>query len=402
LVEKVCAEKGIDNYELVDPEWAVGRSDITHFCVPTDKVKENMAHLLPYCREGAIISDQTSRKEPVADAFDEYVSASGFRLYLVPIHTLCDPSKLDDPVEGAKQFRLGIVKHVPLGDELGYREAYSRALELYSNMSDHVEEFDNWREHDETIANTQINTSRTNLAIASAFSNVGCFPGLNETYSGGFDVMKFALAMRTASQPGHIYKGIQLGSELGVDVMRHARTVEGELWSLVENGKLGEYRKRVLDAKERLFDGMNDPILRDEDIERFGALGVRSSNSDFSIVQWAVALAEANRDIFSDRRATTPLYDSLVALAARLFNTDAIDRAISAPFNDPSLISDDVVFHYQLQAWSEVILFDNPVGYDRLHGQMRSGLDDDLLLDQVRKSKEVVEVCRQRVSEVLD
>lgn len=373
------------------PEEAVRDADFVVFCVPTERIGEYMQKVLPYCKKGAIISGQTSRKTPEADAFDRHMignAQSG--LELVTIHTMCNPE-----VSDASKEILGIIRH------RSSWEAYKRAREFYGDISEHIEEFESVDEHDTRVANTQINTSRTFLSIASAFAKVGCFPWANEIYSTAFDEMKFSLAMRVASQPAHVYRGIQFGSQHGKDIVSHAIKVERGLYRMIVGGKRKEYRQRVLAAKKRLFgDGKAEPILSDEAMLQFGALSSEKHNSHFSPVQYAVALAESGRGLFEDMKATTPMHTSLVGLTDRLFIAgDELEIAIAAPFEIPGLKADDLDFHDEIGGWSDALLFDNEAAYNSRHAKMRERIDEPGTAEHVKKSrrrsKEVVRVCRE-------
>lgn len=318
------------NYKIAEtPQQAVKDADFVLFCIPTEIVYEKMLQTLPYCKKGAIISGQTSRKTPEAQAFDEYKkNHPNCGLELVTIHTMCRPSKSDDP---SKEI-LGIIRHN------SNKESYEKAMQFYKDMSKHIEEFESIEEHDTRVANTQINTSRTFLSIASAFSKVGCFPWLNKTYSSALDIMKFSLAMRTAFQPAHVYRGIQFGSIHGKEITINARKIESVLFSMVISNKRKDYENRVLAAKKILFGNQNRaPILTDEIIAQFGGIDIlQDDNSHYSPIQWAVDAAESGRNIFKDLKATTPMYTSLLCLVDRLFNAEgALERAISIPFDKP-------------------------------------------------------------------
>ncbi len=392
-IEKICHGHDIRNYKIASGDCdAVKDSDFVLFCVPTYSIHEKMLQILPYCKKGAIISGQTSRKTPEAKAFDKYFNSnSSCGLEMVTIHTMCDPLKSD-----AHKEILGIIRHNSSD------KAYERAREFYGSISEHIEEFDSVEEHDTMIANTQIDTSRTFLSIAGAFADVGCFPSLNKTYSSAFDKMKFSLAMRVASQPSHVYSGIQFGSEYGKKIVKHAIAVESSLYRMIVSNRKKEYRQRVLAAKEKLFgEKILEPILGDDVMKQFGNIAVDDPNSDFSIIQRAVTSAESGRDIFKDLKATTPMHTSLVCLIDRLFNTeDALERAISAPFNNPGLRSDDLDFHDQIQGWSGALLHDSIEAYNSRHKDMREKLDDKLLKEQVDKSKQVIKVCRESMKMV--
>ncbi|MBW2978405.1 NAD(P)-binding domain-containing protein [Candidatus Woesearchaeota archaeon] len=370
-------------------------ADFVIFCDKTEKVYDRMLDILPYCKKGAIISGQTSRKTPEAQAFDEYFSSHpDCGLEYVSIHTMCNPRKS----QASKEI-LGIIR------QNSSETAYNKAKEFYQDMSEHIEEFESVEEHDTRAANTQINTSRTFLSIASAFARVGCFPWANETYSSAFDKMKFSLAMRAAKLEAHIYRGIQFGSEYGKDLVRHAIEVESELYGMIVGNKRKQYMARVLAAKKKLFgSGKLEPILDDEAMSQFGNLVINDPNSHFSIIQWAVDAAENGRDIFEDLKATTPMYTSLVCLTDRLFTAEdgrALERAIVAPFDNPQLRTDDLDFHDEIQGWSSALLYDNVAAYNSRHELMRARIDKKHLDEEVEKSILVIDFGREALAKRL-
>lgn len=382
-----------EKYSITDtPNGAVKDADFVLFCVPTHTIYEKMLEILPYCKKGAIISGQTSKKSPEAQAFDEHLSKNpSCGLELVTIHTMCDPEKAD-----ASKEILGIIRHNSSD------AAYEKAKEFYKDLSEHIEEFESIDEHGTRVANTQIDTSKTNLSIASTFAKVGCFPWLDEAYSSAFDIMKFAMAMRTASQKAHIYRGIQFGSEYGKEIVRSAKDIESELFSLIVSNKRKEYRNRVMAAKERLFPEKQEPILTDKAMSQFGNITAINPNSHYSLIQWVVNAAESGRNIFEDLKATTPMYTSLLCLVDRLFTSEGeLERAISAPFDNPKMVYDDFDFHVMLQEWSKALLNENTSVYNMMHDMMREKLDDKLLAEQVEKSKKVVSVCRESMAKAI-
>lgn len=381
---------GID-YKIAESyEATVQDADAVIFCVPTHMIQDVMRQTLPSCKKGAIISGQTSRKTPEGEVFDRYMrSKPSAGLHLVTIHTMCNPSASD-----ASEEILAIIRHNP-SSAPDYRHAYSRAMQFYGPLSRNVQEFESIDEHDSMTANTQINTSRTFLSIASAFAKVGCFPEHDETYSSALDRMKFSLAMRAASLPSHVYRGIQFGSRHGKDIVSKAIQVETELYGMIVGEDFDAYRKRVMSAKDVLFQKFRAPVLDDGVMKNFGDIESERPNSHFSMIQWAVAAAESGRDPFNDLKATTPLYTSLLCMMDRLFRSDALSRAISAPFENSRLRADDLVFHDENKGWSDAMLSGNTASYDSRHERMTDTLDEQLIQEEVDNSKEVIRTCRE-------
>lgn len=380
------------NCEKIDAHCyaqAVKDADLVVFCVPTDCVGPAMAQILPYCKEGALIAGQTSRKTPEARAFDSYIAAHPqSKLEMVTLHTLCDPSKTN-----AREETLGIIRH------RASDETYAQALALFSHLSDHVEEFASVEEHDTTTAYTQINTSRTLLSIASGFAKAGCFPWLNSHYHSTFDEYKFSLAMRIASGAGHVYWGIQSGSQHGNHIVQKSLAIEHDLFHMIIGDEKKVYRDKIRWAKHKVLGEQRLPILSDNDMSLLLQQGSKKENSDLSLVQWLVSYAELERNPALDLKAATPLYRGLLCLVDRLCMTDRFEEALEAPFKYAELRADDLVFDREITGWSEAILYNNAVGFNARHAAMKSKLDPEILKKEVEKSKPFVALCRQRLQE---
>jgi len=120
------------------------------------------------------------------------------------------------------------------------------------------------------------------------------------------------------------------------------------------------------------------------------------------LINYLVAEAEAGRDLFGDLKATTPMHTSLICLVDFLFNSpELLGEAVKAPFVNPDVRIDDLVFHDQFQAWSTAIVFESGELYDHKHSKMRSGLEDEKVKNQVEWSKLVVKVCQDALEQRL-
>ena len=64
-------------------------ADFVLFCVPTESVIDTMTAVLPYCKDGAIVGGQTSRKAPEKQVFDDFVNVFPQKgLQYFSIHTM--------------------------------------------------------------------------------------------------------------------------------------------------------------------------------------------------------------------------------------------------------------------------------------------------------------------------
>ena len=379
------------------PGEAVDGADFVLYCVPTDNIKDAMRKSLSWCKPGAIISGQTSRKMPEKMAFDEYVhSHSGCGLEMVSIHTMCNPRNSNPSNE--------ILAIVPNGCS---KETYRKATEFYGGMSNHVEHFKDVAEHDGVLANTQVNTSRTNLSIASAFAGAGCFPWMEGSYGGGLDVMKFSMAIRTANLPAHVYRGIQFGNEQGQNLVALSGNLGSALRIMVDDPrKFGAVlEEEVLSARKKLFgDKRRLPILMDEDVERFRA-GDNLPNSQVALMLYLMDDADKGRNPFAYMKGTTPVHTTLLCLADYLFNKEGLLEDSLEAIKSGATQKDDAVFFDEWLGWEKAIRLQNPRMYDAQHKRMCERLDSLVSPDQKQKyldtSKEVVALCRQRMQDAI-
>jgi prephenate dehydrogenase len=382
------------NVQVTDSiEATVKDADMVLFAVDTPEVYGAMSAALPHCKEGVVISGQTSLKGPEAQAIDEFRAQNpGHVIEYASIHSNFNPDATNSPEEEI----LGIISHNSSDSVL------QSVLDFYGHMSNHIEHFGSVDEHDSIMTETQLNTSRTYLSIASAFASVGRFPWLDTNYSNPIDTMKFALAMRAASAGAHVYRGIQFNNPLGPALVNQSTQVERELFRMIVGGRIFDYRDRVFEARERWkVNFPNGPVLTDDIMGKFREGESVLDNSHFSLIQYGVSVAESGKLPRDVVKGTTPMHTSLVLLTDRLFNSDELKQAIEAPFNHSTLREDDLVFHEHINGWSEAILLNSGEGYDRRHADMISRLDPEMMEDQRKKSRDVAAICRQAMRDAM-
>jgi len=68
------------------------------------------------------------------------------------------------------------------------------------------------------------------------------------------------------------------------------------------------------------------------------------------------------------RKATTPMYTSLICLVNRLFTAPGeLEIAINAAFENPKLRRHDIIFHNQITTWSDMLIRSDSLGYNQKH-----------------------------------
>jgi len=380
---------------------AVKKADVVVFCVPTDQVYDVMRDVLPHCKKGALISGQTSRKAREYQAYKDHKDANpGCRLGYVGIHTRCNPENTDDPREDILNLiRQGATERV-----------FETASDLFSSMSYHIEVFDTVEEHDAATVRTQLNTSWKRLSIASSFAQLRCFPWLDPTYGSSFDVMKCSSALRAADliKP-HVYRGIWHGNGdgYGERLVWQITKTDLDMMNLLAKGDFSGYRERVLAAKKRVYRDIEQaPILDDDAMASLSVAETDNLNTHISSVLWFVGLVEAGVNPFQDLRATTPAHRTLLCEADRLFNTDELERALSAPVGNRGIIYDDLAFFSELMGWGASILKQRPLMYDSKHASMMAILREDDIQPKVKEyvdlSERVVTTCRESLDKAVE
>ncbi len=385
----------------MDAQSAVRNADFVLFAVPTEEVSNSMKTILPYCKSGAIISGQTSRKTPEKVAFDRHMMGHPMcGLEMVTIHTMCNPEKVLDP----SQEILAIIPNRCSS------RAYEKAMGFYKAMSNHIEGFVDVEDHDNVLTNTQVNTSHTNLAVASAFASAGCFPWIDKSYGSGLDAMKFTLAMRIASFPADIYRGIQFDTKHGKSFAAKSSNFATALCSRTIDSKatqLGNWEEYILKARDLIFRDRRKPILDKKIVESFGA-GETLPNSHVSDILWVTNQVQRGVNPFADLRGTTPMHTATLCRADYLFTADnghLLEQAIQATGANNPTLEDDKIFFDEWFIWNNAIKSNDPGIYDMQHQQMIRNLERSSMQDQieaeVEKSKELVSFCRSSLKDAL-
>ena len=214
-----------------DPKIAVSKANLIAYCTPVHVISSSLEETLPHAQRDVFLTSQLSRITPFVEALERLIIRIPAinNMSVFPTHYLYNPEKVKFPYD--QRFAIIKEKEIKEGD-------FEKFKEFFNGVSRRLGKFESAIQHDTATANTQCNTSRTALSIASGFTEQRCFPWVDETYSNALDVMKFAWASRIGGVfPAHVFRNIQFGNSFGTEIAEKSLEVEKELFSCIISGR---------------------------------------------------------------------------------------------------------------------------------------------------------------------
>jgi prephenate dehydrogenase (NADP+) len=196
-------------------------------------------------------------------------------------------------------------------------------------------------------------------------------------YVSGIEVVKVNIALRIYANKWHVYAGLAiLNPSARVQIDQFAKSTT-ELFKLMLSGDADGLRKRVYEAREKVFlhEGAKDkaPILLSEDLLDQFSLGKNAdgrrppANSHLSLLAMVDCWASLGIDPFAHLElAATPIFRMWIGVAEYLFRSQArLDAAIEAAVRDVLHRSEDLEFTLAARGWSQCISFGSFELYER-------------------------------------
>ncbi|KAJ6548118.1 prephenate dehydrogenase [Mycena vulgaris] len=373
----VCDQR--EKYDALEKEYAdtanitvfpdghgVSRSsDFIIYSVEAEFIERVVAQYGPSTKVNAIVSGQTSVKAPEKAAFEKYLPEDA---EIVSGHSLHGPSV--SPIGQP----LVLIKH----------RASDAALTLVENI---LRSFGSrfvylsYEEHDLVTANTQGVIHAAFLSMGTAWASRKVYPWEHGNYVGGIETAKVNLTLRIYSNAWHVYAGLAiLNPSARLQIDQFATSVS-ELFKLMLEGDAARFRKRVMWAREIVFESKTagakrTPILLSEDVlDRF-SLGLTQTtastqdegmpprskykaNSHLSLLAMVDCWAHLQIQPFLHLAlAATPLFRLFLGVAEHLFlSPTMLDGAILSAMHDTWHRSDDLEFVVAARGWSQCVSF---------------------------------------------
>ena len=140
------------------------KSDFIIYAVEAERIEEVVSQFAQSTKYGAIVGAQTSVKHPEIAAFEKHLPKD---THIVTSHSLHGPGF---STEGQT---LVIIRH------RSTNEAYQKALAIYAALKSNIIEMDDYKQHDQIVADTQAVTHMGFESMGSAWKNAGL--PINET-----------------------------------------------------------------------------------------------------------------------------------------------------------------------------------------------------------------------------
>jgi prephenate dehydrogenase (NADP+) len=184
-------------------------------------------------------------------------------------------------------------------------------------------------------------------------------------YVGGIENVKINITLRIFSQKWHVYAGLAiLNPEARKQISQYARSVT-ELYKLMLEGNAAELRRRVYDAKERVFGAEANPkwgarpLLREGILDRF-SLGEKPDrprpNNHLSLLAMVDCWARMGIVPYDHMLCSTPLFRLWLGVTEHLFRTPGMmDEALRIAIEDQTYRSDDLEFTFAARGWAECV-----------------------------------------------
>jgi prephenate dehydrogenase (NADP+) len=327
---------------------------------------------------GAIVAGQTSVKAPEREAFEEYLPTD---VHIVSCHSLHGPS--------ISPFGQPLVLIHHRGPPAALTLVESILKPFRSRLV-----YMTFEEHDNITANTQAVTHAAFLSMGTAWHNDCEYPWEipQGRYTGGIETVKVNITHRIYSNKWHVYAGLAiLNPSAKVQIEQYAKSAT-ELFKLMLDKNESGLRKRVYEAREKVFlqHASVDirPILLSEDFLDKFSLGTprnrarspptvsgpevvetttalitpsqaSTSNSHLSLLAMADCWATLSINPFQHLSlAATPIFRMWIGVAEYLFrDVDRLNAALDAALWDSQYRSNDMEFVLAARAWCECVQF---------------------------------------------
>jgi prephenate dehydrogenase (NADP+) len=307
---------------------------------------------------------------------------------------------------------LVLIKHRASDEDLALVEDILRCFRSrYVYMS--------YEEHDSVTANTQAVTHAAFLSMGTAWSSAQSYPWEYGSYVGGIETVKVNIMLRIYSNQWHVYAGLAiLNPSARHQITQYSSSVT-QLFKLMITGDEQELRKRLYDARERVFgfaagcEGESlgrAPILLSEKVLDQFSLGktphavpaslpephslpappITTSSSSSLSPSSSSSTAAANSHLsllamvdcwaalgiqpyFHLELAATPIFRLWIGVAEYLFRSSTrLNAAIHAAIHDVSHRYDDLEFVVAARGWSQCVNFGNFELYRRRFQESRA------------------------------
>jgi len=376
-LEKELQHTGLNVYK--DGYSVSRKSDVIFYSVEAKNIDAVVAQYGPATKVGAVVSGQTSVKEPEVKAFEKHLPPD---VHIIPCHSMHGPSV--DPTGQP----LVLVRH-RCDDE--HFQLMERILEC---MNSDVVEL-SYLEHDRITADTQAVTHLAFLSMGTAWKTMGQFPWEDESYVGGIDNVKVLMALRIYSNKWHVYAGLAMMNPSAKRQIKQYAQSATDLFKLMIQERKEEFVNRVRTAQRNVFSQAKQPVLLSDDILAMFGLSIipkdrRRPNSHLSLMAMADCWCRLGIHPYDHMICQTPVFRLLLGITEYLFhNEEMLENSIQAALYDKNLRVDDLEFCTAVRGWVQCIESNDMEGY-RMKFEDTASFFEDRLTEANRVSSQLI------------
>lgn len=370
---------------ILESSKAVARkADFLLYSVEATNIAQVVAQTADSIKYGCIIAGQTSVKTPEIAAFEKYLPSD---VHIVTCHSLHGPAFT---TEGQK---LIVVRHRATD------AIYQEAMHIFEALESEIIEIEDYKMHDQIMADTQAVTHMGFESMGTAWKNAGFYPWDHGAYSNGIDNVKILTTLRIFSYKAHVYAGLAILNPYARKQVRQYAKSESELFKLMICEKEESFRQRIKAASEFVFHGIRDFITLDpqimKDFKMAEEAGSYMPNSHLSLLAMVDAWYQMGVNPYENLICQTPPFRLRLGIAEYLFkNETLLEETIQTALYDKSIRADDLEFHSAVREWASIIEYGDMNGYLSHFDQVK-GFFADRLQEGARQSARLIEKLRQ-------
>lgn len=355
--ESMKAQHGGSNFQILLNGHLVSRiSDYIIYSVEAENIDKIVSIYGPSTKVNAIVGGQTSCKTPEINSFERHLPSD---IEIITVHSLHGPGV---NTEGQP---LVIIEHrCTKKESLEFVEAVVSCLKS-------KKVYLSYEEHDKITADTQAVTHAAFLSMGSAWAKIKVYPwtlGADKWY-GSIENVKVNISLRIYSNKWHVYAGLAITNPAAHSQILQYAASATELFSLFIKHDEKELRKRLMRAKEFVFQNhTGDLLLDDRVLDTYSLTSKQHINEDkkpvpnshLSLLAIVDSWYQLGINPYDHMICSTPLFRVFLGVSEYLFLTpDLLEQTIKAAIHDESFRQDDLEFVISTREWSSIVTFAN-------------------------------------------
>jgi len=357
------------------------QAQVIVFSVGIDQLQSVVEQVGKVIQPHSLVIGQCAVKTIEIEAFERYLPEE---TQIVSCHSL------HGPYLSSKGQSLAVIR---------YRcsdETFPKAIEILEALGSKIIEIENYKHHDQMMADTQAVTHLGFLSMGTAWKNAGFFPWENEAYFGGLDSVKILLMLRIYAGRCHVYSDLAIRNPWAKRQVSQYALSASELFKLMIQEDEKGLRDRVMQAKRVIFDKnpQKKKLLDQKTLEKIHLSGPRKlkskPNSHLSLLAMVDAWSKLEINPYQHLICQTPLYRLRLGIVEHLYSDDELlEQTVNTALCDRKIRGDDLEFHTAVSNWSSLIENEDTQAYQKCFEETKIFFRERLE-EGLKKSNELI------------